>query len=649
MAGSKRGKHSKRKGKSKSTKSDAISEKGESSNSELDLWQISNTNFDGPKDFKEKNHLPNLNSSKNTRFSKYKEDKLEEFLYVKLEELYTKAKSLLSGSGYSERDVERAFLNNGYVHGPEDDLLNNILANSIAFLENKLEPRGQGFKDMSDLYKTMLETLVDFAVESLPDMPKADAMYKLLVKNWGSVPSITVTAHLQSENQNPKDKLVCGSYGSRSYVKNEDSCDSSFASEKVLSANKDPSFKSIVGRINMVPSLKSRLEQSVPILSASIKQEIGAPVLKQHDVSSSSGNVKESSDVMDLEECIVGWVVSDSANPKVAQIVDLFENIRDLLEEAEERKKWAWQKVVDSAKRVSKDLMELWMLRKEKFDMKQMQNDKKTHKKSCLLKIMEMEQSLQSVKHKAYLADKTVKRLETKNAQIRADMEGYKLSVSESERELKDLLKRERRLLKKCTEKERQRSGLKAQCEEDKQRMKHLQHELLRVEKEAEETEMKWRQTKKEKEQMLALLAEETQKLETQKVINKAKLAKLRQKLEMESQQRMDECRRLEDELSRLLLARQMSEVSVKDEELYDSPQAIAFVSRALSESSEKSFRERYCMICWKNEVNVVFLPCSHQVVCFPCCEGKGIVVGSRCPYCQVEIEQSIKVYGPSS
>ncbi|GER57838.1 RING/U-box superfamily protein [Striga asiatica] len=55
------------------------------------------------------------------------------------------------------------------------------------------------------------------------------------------------------------------------------------------------------------------------------------------------------------------------------------------------------------------------------------------------------------------------------------------------------------------------------------------------------------------------------------------------------------------------------------------------------------------CMVCMQNEVSVVFLPCKHQVLCFPCFGRICNAVGSRCPSCGVKIEEGIKAYGRST
>lgn len=57
----------------------------------------------------------------------------------------------------------------------------------------------------------------------------------------------------------------------------------------------------------------------------------------------------------------------------------------------------------------------------------------------------------------------------------------------------------------------------------------------------------------------------------------------------------------------------------------------------------------RECIICLKDEVSVVFLPCAHQVVCATCNDEYATKGKATCPICRVVIEQRIRVFGASS
>ncbi|KAK6139079.1 hypothetical protein DH2020_027175 [Rehmannia glutinosa] len=437
MAGSKGGKHPKSKGKSKSKKSDTINKKPEVINSKLDLAQILNNNPHGPKDYKGKNPQPNMNSPMTSSRPKYTEKELEEFLYVKFERLYSKAREYMLESGYGMADVERAILNNGYVHGPLD-LLNNVTINLTAFIEQKVEAKREAFKDMNELYKTMQETLVESMKQTWPNMQRFDAMCHLLLSNWG-FEAINTVSHLQYGDQNANSSVVHGSYGSSSYNKNEDASapDSSSTTNKVLSELDVESSSKNVGtleRINLTPVLLSRLKQNIPILAAIVQREIGDPVFEQQAFQRAGGEQREDFDIMGsdfltsiTEACIENWLASDPDNPKIPLIIDLVKSIKDLQEKVNEQKVWAQQKVIDSAKKLSKHLLELNILRMEKVDVKIRTNEKMYVETSCRLKLMEVEQCLRNANCEASFITEAVRRLEIGNAQIKADIEALKL------------------------------------------------------------------------------------------------------------------------------------------------------------------------------------------------------------------------------
>ncbi|KAK6139126.1 hypothetical protein DH2020_027131 [Rehmannia glutinosa] len=321
-------------------------------------------------------------------------------------------------------DVERAILNNGSVHGPLD-LLNNVTINLTAFIEQKVKAKREAFKDMNELYKTMQETLVESMKQTRPNMQRFNAMCHLLLSNWG-FEAINTVSHLQCGDQNANSSVVHGSFGSSSHNKNEDASahDSSSTANKVLS--------------------------ELDVESSSKKKEIGDPIFEQQAFKRVGGEQREHFDIMGsdfltsiTEACIENWMASDHDNRKIPLIIDLVKSIKDLQEKVNEQKDWAQQKVIDSAKKLSKHLLELNILRMEKVDVKSRTNEKVYVETSCGLKLMEAEQCLRNANCEASFITEAVRRLEIGNAQIKADIEALKLDASESNSNLNEILKRD--------------------------------------------------------------------------------------------------------------------------------------------------------------------------------------------------------------
>lgn len=156
-------------------------------------------------------------------------------------------------------------------------------------------------------------------------------------------------------------------------------------------------------------------------------------------------------------------------------------------------------------------------------------------------------------------------------------------------------------------------------------------------------------------------LEEERRLKEACEANSKRKLEALRLKIEIDFQRHKDDLQRLEQEYTRLKESAQLTEMESQANDLWtensDSVNSRGeTIARLLQEldqledSQEKEVNcDRECMICMKDEVSVVFLPCAHQVICANCNDNYGKKGKASCPYCRVPIEQRIRVYGASS
>ena len=169
----------------------------------------------------------------------------------------------------------------------------------------------------------------------------------------------------------------------------------------------------------------------------------------------------------------------------------------------------------------------------------------------------------------------------------------------------------------------------------------------------------KWRQERKAKEHALAQVEEERRLKEASESNNKRKNEALRSKIELDFQRHKDDLQRLEQELSRLKLSTNSDQNSTNSSsaEIPNGSHAqgptIAKLLHELDDlddSDEKeSGTDRECIVCLKDEVSVVFLPCAHQVLCSSCNDEYGTKGKATCLICRVPIEQRIRVFGASS
>lgn len=142
----------------------------------------------------------------------------------------------------------------------------------------------------------------------------------------------------------------------------------------------------------------------------------------------------------------------------------------------------------------------------------------------------------------------------------------------------------------------------------------------------------------------------------------KRRLEALRLKIEIDFQRHKDDHQRLEQELARLKAQSNELQHESNNPMTGNSngilPQGREPIAKLLQEfdrldnksSSEKSASyDRNCILCHKDEVSVVFLPCAHQVLCVNCNESYMKKGKATCPSCRVPIERRIRVFGASS
>lgn len=153
-------------------------------------------------------------------------------------------------------------------------------------------------------------------------------------------------------------------------------------------------------------------------------------------------------------------------------------------------------------------------------------------------------------------------------------------------------------------------------------------------------------------------MEEERRLKEATESTNKRKHEALRLKIEIDFQRHKDDLQRLEQELSRLKISSQSTDHQLYNNNLSTTNADVAkpTIARLLHEldkledSSEKEAGcERECLVCMKDEVSVVFLPCAHQVLCASCNDDFGNKGKATCPCCRVPIEQRVCVFGASS
>lgn len=137
---------------------------------------------------------------------------------------------------------------------------------------------------------------------------------------------------------------------------------------------------------------------------------------------------------------------------------------------------------------------------------------------------------------------------------------------------------------------------------------------------------------------------------------SKRRLETLRLKFEIDFQRQKDDQERLQQELSKLKASVEFNELqhdsnnrmsSIERETIEKMLEELDILDKSSLEKEASYNRE--CLLCRKDEVCVVFLPCAHEVLCVNCNETYMRKGKATCPCCRVPIDRRIRVFGATS
>ncbi|KAJ6801308.1 MND1-interacting protein 1-like [Iris pallida] len=566
-----------------------------------------------PNSFPNPNPSPNPNSFDESGWGYCTEEQLEELLLKNLDYVYKEALARLISLNYDENLALRALLSNGHCYGSMD-VLSNVLHNAIAFLnsssgEDSSASAAVAFSDLRHLQEYSLAGMVCLLQQVRPHLSRGDAMWCLLMSELHVGRATTI------EIPSPAAPPPCKMH----------------ADSKLISRRK------------VVPRSKA------------------AAVAAETEESDIVAMVMESLENMSIREEEEEEEEEKPEDQKREMILDLVKQIRELENQVNERKEWAQQKAVQAAKKLSNDLTELKVLRMEREENQRVKKGKQALEDSTMKRLAEMEGALKKASGQVDRANALVHRLEAENAEIRAEMEACKLSAAESAATCLEVAKRERRCLKRLIAWEKQRERLQGEVAVEREGIARLQRQLEEVFVAQKEAEVKWRQETKAKERAITLVEEERRAKEAADASIKREHETLRRKNEIDFQRHKDDIHRLEEEIFRLRASAGPTQpptpcpntLSTGDSEISKSAKETNIkLGQGFNKPKDPSQmvnRNRECVLCMKDEVSVVFLPCAHQVVCTSCNEDHERRAKTTCPCCNAHIEERIHVYGATS
>lgn len=336
-------------------------------------------------------------------------------------------------------------------------------------------------------------------------------------------------------------------------------------------------------------------------------------------------------------------------NEKDETILLLISRMQAVQKELQGWTDWANEKVMQAARRLGKDQVELKMLRQEKEEAEKFQKEKQILEENNMKRLSEMEYALSNASGQIEMANSTLHRLEVENAVLKKEMEAATLAALESATNFHQAVAREQKILKKCQAWEMEKGSLQDDLSSLKREAAHLEQELERSKKRQNHFKVLVEQQEREKQRFLKQADSIKAEREQRGVQSKMEEDNMREMAESNMQKCKDDIRKLETEISLLRFQSEGSKIEALRRGINNTrPQSpkitksLAVFEENLGSASVKI--ERECVMCLSEERTVVFLPCAHQVLCAQCNvlhEKQGM---NDCPSCRTPIKKRINV-----
>ncbi|GMH08339.1 hypothetical protein Nepgr_010179 [Nepenthes gracilis] len=339
------------------------------------------------------------------------------------------------------------------------------------------------------------------------------------------------------------------------------------------------------------------------------------------------------------EKSFSQWAPQGKKDELIAKLVS---RLRELQNQLQEWTEWANQKVMQAARRLSKDKAELKTLRQEKEEVERLKKENQTLEENTMKKLSEMENALSKASGQVERANADVTRLEVENVALRQEMEAAKLRAAETASSCQEVSKREKKTLMKFQSWEKQKSLFQEELTVERCKLVQLQLELEQAQDLQLQLEARWKQEEKGKEEMLAQANSLRKEREQLEASAKSKDDMIRSKAETNLQRYKDDIQNLGKQISELRLKADSSKIAALKE--YQAPYVSGMSNDYDDYCGTGVKRERECVMCLSEEMSVVFLPCAHQVVCSMCNELHEKQGMKDCPSCRSPIQRRICV-----
>ncbi|KAG6537357.1 putative E3 ubiquitin-protein ligase RF298 [Zingiber officinale] len=318
---------------------------------------------------------------------------------------------------------------------------------------------------------------------------------------------------------------------------------------------------------------------------------------------------------------------------------------------------WAQQKVMQAARRLSKDKAELQSLRREKEEVARLQKERHALVDNTKKKLAEMELAISKASVQVERANAAAHRLEYENTQLRLGMEAAKMRAAESAANCQEASRREIKTLKMFQTCEKQQLLFQEELATEKHQLFQLQQQLEQTEDLRDQSLARLKQEEKLKNEALAVAQAERKEREQIETSTKSVENALRLEAENDLRRCKNEICRLEQQIAQLQLVKDSSNIAHLQwgaDKSYASRLShgqkniktymLSTIIDLQESETDELQREWECVMCLSEERSVVFLPCAHQVLCVKCNELHEKEGVKDCPSCRTPIHRRVLI-----
>ncbi|THU57935.1 hypothetical protein C4D60_Mb03t08840 [Musa balbisiana] len=330
-----------------------------------------------------------------------------------------------------------------------------------------------------------------------------------------------------------------------------------------------------------------------------------------------------------------------AADAKDEILVKLVPRVQELQTQLQDWRDWAQQKVMQAARRLSKDKVELQVLRQEKEEATRLLKEKETLEVSMMKKVAETEYAWSKACAQYEMSNATMGKLENENNKLRQALEIAKSHATKLAANCQEASMREIMTLKKIHSWEKEKVMFNEELAAEKNKLSRLRHQLEEAKDCHDQSEATWKQEEKAKEESLMQAAAQKNERENIEASTKMEEDAFILKTEIGLQRYKDDIRTLENQIAKLRL-KSCTKIPVLSWDT--SVHSNTDMGDSQGSGNGDIRRDRECVMCLTEEMSVVFLPCSHQVVCAKCNELHEKQGMKDCPSCRTPIRRRIYV-----